>query len=253
MITVNRSDEDYAGAYSASMPTGPAWPRDPASVLMRLILGLAGPWADIDALISDFIETESDPRSTLQMLPDWERALGLPDPCIAEAQTLTDRRKAIVTKLTAEGGQSKAFFIQVAASLGYAIRIREYSPFMAGISRAGDTRSVAPADPTDIYPRWSVGPPEMRFYWTVFVLGAKLRWFRAGSGRAGVDPMLLIGLATDLECVLRRWKPAHTEVIFNYGSVSSTVESYTWFRAGSGRAGMDPMLVITESGGIVDT
>ena len=58
---------------------------------------------------------------------------------------------------------------------------------------------------------WRIGPPEMRFYWTVVhVSNAPLTWFRAGAGQAGVQP-LEIGVATDLECLLRRWKPAQTK------------------------------------------
>jgi uncharacterized protein YmfQ (DUF2313 family) len=61
----------------------------------------------------------------------------------------------------------------------------------------------------------------MRFYWTVDVGATRLTWFRVGTGgsQVGVDPHLRIALATDLECVLRRWKPAHTEVIFNYSGL----------------------------------
>jgi uncharacterized protein YmfQ (DUF2313 family) len=45
-----------------------------------------------------------------------------------------------------------------------------------------------------------------------------LTWFRVGGsgGQTGVDPHLRIALATDLECLLRRWKPAHSDVVFDY-------------------------------------
>jgi uncharacterized protein YmfQ (DUF2313 family) len=50
----------------------------------------------------------------------------------------------------------------------------------------------------------------------VRVNAVRYTWFRASSGQAGVNHHLEFGLATDLECILRRWKPAHTEIIFDY-------------------------------------
>ena len=38
---------------------------------------------------------ESDPRSTLEMLNDWERAFGLPDSCTDAADTLAERQNAL--------------------------------------------------------------------------------------------------------------------------------------------------------------
>jgi len=233
-LHVRRTGDDYAEVMAGDLPTGPAWPRDPETTLMQVVHGLAQLWGDVDGRFDDLLTRESDPRATLEMLPDWERAFGLPDPCIAEGQTLVDRHHALLNKMTTEGGQSRAFFIGVAAVLGYTVKITEYSPYMAGISRAGDTRPLAPNDPTDIDYRWQTGRPEIRFWWRVHILGSKTRWFRAGSGQAGVDPMVRIGLATDLQCLFHRWKPAHTDIAFDYGNSTSAAVAYKWFRAGSG-------------------
>ena len=250
---VQRTAPDYAAAIANELPHGPAWPRDRDSELMKWCAGCAEVWGDVSARAAALAVTESDPRATLEMLPDWERAFGLPDPCVAEPLTITDRRKALVAKMTTLGGQSREFFIGVADALGYGISIREYSSFMFGVSRFGDTRSAAPQDPTDIYPRWMLGPPEIRFVWTVNVTGAKLRWVRFGSGQFGVDPMVRIGIATDLECVIRRWKPAHTQVVFNYGGINTSRTEYDWFRFGQSHAGTDPMVTVTTTGGSQDT
>jgi uncharacterized protein YmfQ (DUF2313 family) len=66
-----------------------------------------------------------------------------------------------------------------------------------------------------------LGPPDNRFYWTVHVGLAKLIWFRCTSGQCGVDPHLRIGLADDLECLLNRWKPAHTKIVYDYSGLQS--------------------------------
>lgn len=210
---VQRGVDEYAEGLNGVLPTGPAWPRNSGAVLQKVVRGLAGVWGDpVEKLAALLLTQESDPRSTVVLLPDWERAFGLPDDCLAEPLSNADRQNALVNKMTLLGAQSRAFFIEQAARIGYAITIREFAPFMAGVSRCGDTTAL---DDDGDY-RWEIGPAEIRYYWTVKVSGLRFTWFRASSGQAGVDPMLRIGIATDLECLIRRWKPAHTEVVFDY-------------------------------------
>jgi uncharacterized protein YmfQ (DUF2313 family) len=219
---IQRTAAEYAQAFSALLPRGAAWPREPDHVLQRVISGLAGIWGDpVETLAALLLTQESDPRATVVLLPDWERAWGLPDKCLAEPLTIANRQVALVAKMTLLGAQSRAFFIAEALAIGYTITIREFSPFMAGVSRCGDTRNLAiPGDVADgIHYRWEIGPPEMRFYWVVVVGALRLTWFRAAQSQAGVDPMVRIALATDLECLIRRYKPAHTDVIFDYSSL----------------------------------
>jgi uncharacterized protein YmfQ (DUF2313 family) len=208
-----RSGDDYAEPLAALLPQGAAWPRDPDTVLMQAVTGLAQIWGYVDGRIADLLERESDPRATLEMLADWERNFGLPDKCVAEPLTIGDRQKALVQWMTIEGAQSREFFIAVAARIGYTITIREYSPFMCGISRCGEHVDEV-GDPL-----WQLGPLEMRFYWKIRVGLARLTWFRVSKGQTGVDPHLRIALATDLECLIRRWKPAHTDVVFDYSGL----------------------------------
>jgi uncharacterized protein YmfQ (DUF2313 family) len=212
---VRRGGDDYADALAALLPPGLAWPREPETVLMTALRGLAQVFGFFDSRAADLLERESDPRRTVELLPDWERNWGLPDPCIAEPLTIADRQIALVTKMTLLGGQSRQFFVDASARIGYKIRITEYAPFMCGVSRCGDTR-----DQWGDW-RWEIGPPEMRFYWTVHIDKARLSWFRASSGQAGVDPHLRIGIATDLECLLRRWKPGHSDIVFDYSGLAT--------------------------------
>lgn len=216
---IRRSAADYAVAFSNLLPFGMAWPRTTSSVLMKVVKGLAGIWGYVDARAADLLEIETDPRTTTTLLGEWERAFGLPDKCLAEPLTVQARRDALLTRITFLGEQSRQFFIDLAARAGYTIaEIVEYRPFMVGIDRCGDNRTFQDG----VYGRYPYifGPPENRFYWTVLVGATSLRWFRCGSGQCGVDPHLIIALATDLECVLRRSKPAQTEVIFDYSGLA---------------------------------
>lgn len=150
---VRRSGDDYAEAYSALLPLGLAWPRESTTILMKTVRGLAQVWGTwVDRRAADLLEIETDPRRTIEMLPDWERNWGLPDPCfLGVGQGIDQRRQILLLKMTLLGGQSRAFFIWVAAQLGYTVTIGEYAPFMVGVSPCGDTR------PPELSPNSFVG------------------------------------------------------------------------------------------------
>jgi uncharacterized protein YmfQ (DUF2313 family) len=215
---VRRDGDDYAQAFLTLLPRGQAWPKRPGSTLERACNGLSQYWGYVDGRAADLLERESDPRHTVELLPDWERAWGLPDPCFPEADTIAERQRMLVLYMTWLGGQSRAYFEGLMEWLGFEVEIKEFAPFMAGVSRVGDTRPTG--SPKENY-RWYIGPPEMRFAWTVSVGQASLTWFRAGSGQAGVDPHLRIGIPDDLQCLLERWKPAHTDLVFDFSSLAA--------------------------------
>jgi uncharacterized protein YmfQ (DUF2313 family) len=242
---IRRAGSDYRDAFLELLPQGPAWPKHTIdSVLWQSCDGLNNYWGYVDGRAADLLERESDPRTTLELLPDWERNWGLPDPCWSEAQTIGQRQQELVLRMTMIGGQSRQFFIDTAAHLGYSITISEYRPFMVGMDRCGDSRvygdgtnpmfsdtfvrgylpvyntngeRIAQGELSE-YPNYGLGPDINRFYWQVHVHLAPLTWFRVGGGggQCGVDPHLRIGFANDLECILNRWKPAHTQIIFDY-------------------------------------
>jgi uncharacterized protein YmfQ (DUF2313 family) len=218
---VRRTGGDYTQALLSLLPYGQAWPRDPASTLAMACAGLADYWGFVDGRAADLLETESDPRATLELLPDWERNWGLPDPCLTHPPTALDvRRRALVTKMTLPGGQSRAFFLGVAEAYGYTVTITEFSPYMCGVSRCGDTRGVFnPDDPTRYY--WQLGPPEIRFYWTIHVSALSYEYFHCNSSQCGVDRLLEIGIASDLECAFGKLKPAHTQIVYDYSPMDA--------------------------------
>jgi len=261
---MRRTGDDYAEGLNSLLPLGPAWPRDPLSALMATVRGLAQIWGLVDSRAADLLEQESDPRKTLELLPDWERNWGLPDPCYEEPQSIGERQRALVMRMTIQGAQSREFFIQIAAMLGYVITISEYRVWVVGIDRCGDSRIYGTApelpaldpwglpivDPRGVpvaegqlseWPSYGLGPPGNRFYWTVHVDQTKLIWFRVGSGggQTGIDPHLRIGRADDLECLLNRWKPAHTIIIFDYSGMS-TMPDHVWFEVSKHQCGVDP-------------
>lgn len=241
---LRRLGQDYGSAFLELLPQGQAWPKRPGTILDLACRGLAEYWGFVDSRAADLLERESDPRYTMELLPDWERNWGLPDLCYTAPLTFGERQLALRMRMTMEGSQSREFFIRVAAQIGYTITITEYRTFVCGIDRVGDSRVFGAAGAPDIimrddwgnpimnakgdayvnegelseWPYYGLGPPENRFYWTVHVSDAKLVWFRVSAGEVGVDPHLRIGLADDLECLLNRWKPGHTQIIFDYSN-----------------------------------
>src|SRR6266566_1871675 len=144
---IRRTASDYASALYALLPQGLAWPRFSTSVLSKVITGLTGIFGYIDDRAADLLETETDPRKTSELLDEWERAFGLPDFCIVLPPTdAPSRRINLVDKMTLLGQQSRAFFISRGVVFGETVTIREYAPYLCGVSKCGDTRMASNTD-----------------------------------------------------------------------------------------------------------
>lgn len=190
--------DDYYRQLLALRPIGPAWPSDDP-----LLRGLAEEMARAHARALALL-TESDPRTTLEMVADWEEQAGLPDACSAGiATTLQERRAALVEKITSRGGSSLAYLQGICTRLGYDVEIREFRPFVVGRSRCGHRLGGAHGN---------------RHYLRVTVLGPRLTRFRCGVSRCG-DRLGKFTRAEDLECRLRRVTAAQVHLIVAYEGV----------------------------------
>jgi len=194
------SAEDYAAQAAQLLPPGAAWPREPGSVLDELLQAMAQEPARLDANAHRLL-AELDPPQALALLAEWERMCGLPDTCTQSAETIAQRRDAVVLKLTARGAQTPAYFEELATLLANApCTVKEYRPFRVGVSAAGDALSNGDWPHT----------------FTVQAPSVPIRAFAVGQGAAG-EPLRSWGNER-LECVIRREKPAHTIVTFTYGA-----------------------------------
>jgi uncharacterized protein YmfQ (DUF2313 family) len=191
--------EDYAQVMADLLPRGWAWSREPDGVQMLVMEGLAAEFARVHARDCDLL-AESYPGTALETLTDWERICGLPDPCTGPLVTIQQRRAAILAKLAARGGQSRQYYIDLAATAGFDITITEYQPFRAGRSRVGD----------------HLADEQWQFYWRVdsWEAAEKIISFRAGQSTVG-EPLRLWGNEI-LECLIGAVAPAHTVVHFSY-------------------------------------
>lgn len=190
---------DFRSALQALLPRGRVWPRDPGTVQAQVLDGLAASYerqtADAAALLVDAF-----PLTTTQLLPEWEASLGLPDACTGPAVGLAERRMRVVSKLVDTGGQSRTYFIGLAASLGYfGCTITEFAAFTCGSACA------APLNTADVgWPHaWRLDVP----------VDAGTYDFTAASG---CDEAIRAWGSSVLECVLTRAAPAHTHLLFAY-------------------------------------
>lgn len=172
--------EAYARQLKQLLPPGRLWRLDTGSVLSALLVAIGQTLARVEARAVDLL-AEWDPRTADETLPDWERALGLPEDGQVLAPSVEGREAAAVRKYLAQGGATAAYFIGIAQRLGFTVTIDE------------------PALHT-----WRM---------TVHAAATTTSDFRIGSrigdrisGRSNVE----------LERVINRLKPAHTLCLFLY-------------------------------------
>lgn len=194
-----RTAEEYREQLLALLPPGQAFPRENGTTMDALLDGMSQELARVDAR-GEALIIDGNPMTTSELLSDWERVAGLPDKCAGTLEETTQgRRNALVTKLAGTGGQSVAYFIGVAASLGYTVTIEEFRPFRAGWSYAGDPLSNG----------------DWIFTWLVRAPAETVITFKAGQSVAG-EALATWGNDT-LECKINSLKPAHTLALFAYG------------------------------------
>lgn len=192
------SADDYLRQVQALLPPGPAWARESGAYLTRLLHGLSTEFARVDERAGALLD-QADPRTTLELLLDWERLAGLPDGCVVDAGvelTTAQRRAALVGRLTMVGAQAASYFESLALSLGYQVEVHEYSPFDVNDLVIDPVTSEAWAHAWEV--RGQLNQPVD---------------FTANSTVA--DPLSAWSNVV-LECVLNRFKPAHSVLIFSY-------------------------------------
>lgn len=195
------SANDYLEQLQGLLPTGAAWPTEPTTALTKLLTGLAQELARVDARADNMLE-ESDPRTAYETLLDWEVDAGLPDQCwiLYGGTSVESRRAALLMRITSRGGQSVSYFIGLAALLGYPnASITEYLP-MTCSSNCNAYLNTATAG-------WA-------YAWTMKLPTSRITVMTCGS--ACSDPLRDWG-DDILECVIQRYRPAHTTVLFSYG------------------------------------
>jgi uncharacterized protein YmfQ (DUF2313 family) len=182
--------EKFWQALASLLPTGYAWPRNPNSVLMRVMRAMAlthhehHEFANLTAL-------QWQPHQTITRLAEWEEATGLPDACFGVNQTIETRRKLLLARLRGpvleyfdSSPASPGAIEGICAWLGYEAIVRYNVPFRVG-KRVGER----------------LGKLDGKLWVTIYI---KSPAFRVGGSRVG--QRLLNGdlNGADLVCYLQR-------------------------------------------------
>ncbi|HEX3350370.1 MAG TPA: putative phage tail protein [Acetobacteraceae bacterium] len=205
MLAPEASATDYLWQFQRLLPRGRIWQRGWGTLQAEVLLTLMPTWARLHARANGLLP-DAFPCSTVELLPEWEATLGLPDPCVQPPlATLQQRTAAVCAKFAARGGQSQAYYRHLAASLGYQIEIETFTPFRVGWSQAGDALCGA---------EWAFG-------WRIVVQGdvGTVTYFRTGKSAVG-EPLASWGIAA-LQCIFENNMPAHTVPIWSYQINSS--------------------------------
>jgi uncharacterized protein YmfQ (DUF2313 family) len=192
------STADFGAAVQALMPRGRAWPRFAGTVQQAVAQAVGDCLFAFHALCALWLDTESFPDTAQQCLPDWETDYGLPDSCSPAGATVLQRRTALMAKIAASpGGQTMAYYIGVAAALGYTITITTWPPFTFGSAFGGAL----------VGPLWN-------FAWRVNAPTITVKRFTFGTSHFG-EPFWTID-NTELQCRLGKIAPAYGVLWFQY-------------------------------------
>ncbi len=182
-------------------PRGLAWNKQDGSTFSKFLKALAIELAEIECEGLRFID-EAFPDTTTELLPEWEKALGLPDECTVNFadQTIDERRIQVIQKLTRLGGQNAPFYINIAEIFGFpGALVFDLFPCVSGRCRSGDRLNAH---------------PDFRFTWEFNSPASTITECRSGSCRSG-DRLRFFGNET-LQCTIEKLKPAQTFVLFTF-------------------------------------
>ncbi len=190
----------YRESYLRHLPPGIAFTRRDGRNIPKLLEALAVEPARVSERVRDLL-IEAFPGTTVELIAEWEEALGLPDDCV-QPTLYADRIAAIVARFVGTSGHSEADYLELAESLGYEDALIAFSrvdAFKSGRSKAGDKL-------------WN------HHQWTVTISVG-------GSGDAVRDALL--------ECVFNARRRAHTEFLFEFSDVVVTLGGANFTIGGS--------------------
>ncbi len=225
----------------ALTPRGAAWGTDEtgdgkgAAPVQRRFWKALATWAAIHLGLDWTASTQAFPSAITYTLADWEKELGLPGSCSSGEGGIPVRLGAVRAKFGSVGGQSPAYFICLAYSLGYVISIEEPTQFLCDVSECVgsaiqetyfccDTDPVgqdgSPLEgfilPTDDAAGDQVSGETIWKHWIVHVRTSGETWFRTDEGECAYDPLEGFVPALDLECTMQALCPPHTRLTFSY-------------------------------------
>ena len=182
------------------LPRGPLWDFREQVMQPAFWRGAAEALAIWYARATEVTLASTVVTAPAEFLDDWETELGVPGPCMQPLVDNQVRRKRL--RIARQpGGATAAYFICLASRYGYMIDIDDdLPPFECAASECG---------------RHGLGDDEDLFIVTSLTTD-DIIWMQCGASELGTIGLGAFPVAEDLECIIRRNKPAHTNVWFRY-------------------------------------
>jgi uncharacterized protein YmfQ (DUF2313 family) len=197
-MTAHTPEQLQAAALYA-LPPGWAINKDPAGYFGMLALALAQEEARAELRVDDLMD-ELDPRTAQELLPEWYRSVGLPDPCVGAPPTSAIGRLQLLARLDPSlRGQSIPVITALAAFFGFAITLVEPQAWTCDSS----------CDATLYDDRWA---------WALIVRTASVPVFYWTCDSTCDDPLAWWGNAV-LQCEIGRRVGPSITLIFQYGDM----------------------------------
>lgn len=123
-IMERHSVEQHAKALGQYMPGGRLFEAAfiSGSNFRDLLLGFAGQFRSGELSLKDFADFFI-PDDANMLIPEWERAIGIPDACFSGTGSNAERQRDILVKFASLGAQTIADFINIAELFNIAIEV----------------------------------------------------------------------------------------------------------------------------------
>ena len=197
------TQKEYSRMLKQLLPPGPAWPRGDATSLMGMMIEV---WAEefsrVDSRVRALMR-EADPRFAVETFENWLDDWGLPDDCIRawSSANQTTLRTLLMYKIKNIGRQDRSYFFELAEMFGYRIVIDEF--------RQHSVQSTSMD---------AVCGENWRHVWRVDVMTGAGSVMGYHNTLGPVNEALAWWGDRLIECLIKRYKPAHTDLYFGYYS-----------------------------------
>lgn len=190
--------DQYRDLILKLLPRGRAFTREADSDTYRFSEAMGTELSRVHARVRNLLYKELDPKTTSDLLEDFEFEYGLPDPCGGLSVNPAKRLDNLISRITSLGGQSADYFIDTLHDNGVDITVTYQKPFTAGDLAGSEVKSNA------YYYIWFVDIPDTQIY-----------KFKAGLSHAG-QPLVTSTSPESVVCFIERLKPAHTVAVYTY-------------------------------------
>ena len=138
---ITYTEQDYRPTLRGLLPKGRAWNFEIGSTFLKLLNSFSVEMARVSNRALELFENV-DPKTTTELLTDWERIVGLPTKCVGQLADTDDKRRLdVVSRLTAAGGSTDAYLKSIANAAGFNATVTSQKIALCGATFCGDLMS----------------------------------------------------------------------------------------------------------------